>query len=291
GFVESVDFHRDSAVRGVEVRDVGPSARTFGFYSADYEFLAPSGWSGEVLHRRMTGMLGPGAVLCAQPGDVVAARKVFTAGARCSLVVEEPTLLEFLDEHGWRAGSIEVVSRARMSPALDASLAAVFRRFRAKCSALELEVALVEFLGRAVPELFGRTSVAATRAAASSAPKAAERMREVLEDDPAETIDLAALAREVGLSRFGALRAFKRQFGLPPHAYQLSMRLGLARRSLRHGHKPAEVAAEYGFVDQSHFTHHFKRLIGIAPAEYARIGAAHRAVAGQSRMNRGVSPE
>jgi AraC-like DNA-binding protein len=275
--VESVNFHRDGAVEGVEVRAVRRSACTWSSYSADYEFFAPSSWSGEVFHRRMTGILEPGGVLCARPGELVTARNVCRAGARCSLVVEERALVEFLDGFGWRAGRLEVVPRVRMSPELDASLARVFRRFRAGCSAMALEVALVEFFARAVPELFGLRSDEVAHAALP--PQAAERMREVLEDDPAEAIDLATLAREVGLSRFGALRAFKRQFGLPPHAYQLSMRLGLARRSLRRGRKPAEVAAEYGFVDQSHFARHFRRLIGIAPAEYARIGSAKRSAA------------
>ena len=71
-------------------------------------------------------------------------------------------------------------------------------------------------------------------------------------------------------SRFQALRAFKRRFGLAPHAYQLRVRLGLAQKSLREGMPPAHVAAELGFVDQSHFTRHFKQLVGVTPAKYAR---------------------
>jgi len=77
----------------------------------------------------------------------------------------------------------------------------------------------------------------------------------------------------VGLSRFQALRAFKRHYGMPPHAYQLRVRVGLAQRSLRAGGQPAQVAAEYGFVDQSHLTRHFKRLVGVTPAQYQRVGA------------------
>jgi len=33
---------------------------------------------------------------------------------------------------------------------------------------------------------------------------------------------------------------------------------------------PAQVAADCGFADQSHFTRHFKRLTGVTPAQYAR---------------------
>ena len=44
----------------------------------------------------------------------------------------------------------------------------------------------------------------------------------------------------------------------------------MAQKSLREGVSPADVAAELGFVDQSHFTRHFKRLVGVTPARYVR---------------------
>jgi AraC-like DNA-binding protein len=274
----------------VEVRAVGDSAFPWTAYSTDYEFLAPTSWSGEVFHRGAARPLEPGAVLCARPGELVTARSVRVAGARCSLVVEAHTLAEFLDEHRRRERRVEVVPRAHMSPALQTTLAAVFLGFRTSSGALELQGALVEFFARAVPELFGQKSEEPMRATA--APKAAARMRELLEESSADTIDLATLAREVGLSRFGALRAFKRQFGLPPHAYHLSMRLGLARRSLRRGLRPAEVAAEYGFVDQSHLTRHFRRVFGIPPAEYTRgdVAMAEAARSARRANPRDVEP-
>ncbi|HKO49526.1 MAG TPA: helix-turn-helix transcriptional regulator, partial [Polyangiaceae bacterium] len=82
------------------------------------------------------------------------------------------------------------------------------------------------------------------------------------------------LAKQVGVSRFQALRTFKRRYGLPPHTYQLSVRLAFAQKALREGLQPADVAAQYGFFDQSHLTRHFKRLWGLTPAQYARLGSA-----------------
>jgi AraC-like DNA-binding protein len=32
----------------------------------------------------------------------------------------------------------------------------------------------------------------------------------------------------------------------------------------------ADVATECGFADQSHFTHHFTRLVGVAPRDWRR---------------------
>jgi AraC-like DNA-binding protein len=35
------------------------------------------------------------------------------------------------------------------------------------------------------------------------------------------------------------------------------------------GAPAADVAVRCGFVDQSHFTRHFKRIAGVTPAQYA----------------------
>ncbi len=39
---------------------------------------------------------------------------------------------------------------------------------------------------------------------------------------------------------------------------------------LRSGMPTVEVATSVGFADQSHFTHHFKRIMRVTPSEYAR---------------------
>lgn len=271
--VEPVSLYRNGGLDGVEVRFVGDSARAFCYYSTGFEFLAPESWSGEVRHRGVTAPLEPGAVLCARPGEVFAAQRVRSPGSRASLLIEERSLAGYLDEHGVRESELELVPHASMSTALHAGLTQVFRAFRSECSLLEIQTALVEFFALAVPELSGNTGL---RAGRGGEPRTARRIRERLEQDQSESLDLAALAREVGLSRFGTLRAFKRHYGLPPHAFRLSMRLGLARQALRRGLKPAEVAVLYGFVDQSHLTRHFKQRFGVTPAEYVRAGAPAR---------------
>ena len=269
--LERVSLYRNGGLAGVEARLVGDSARPFCYYSTGFEFLAPDSWSGEVRHRGATVPLEPGAVLCARPGEVFAAQRVRSPGSRASLLIEERSLAEYLGEHGVRESGLELVPQAPMSKALHAGLSQVFRAFRTTCTALEIQSALVEFFALAVPELCGGR--ATERPLASKEPRAARRIRERLEQDQSETIGLAELAREVGLSRFGTLRVFKRHYGVPPHAFRLSMRLGFARQALRRGVKPAAVAALYGFVDQSHLTRHFKHRFGVTPAEYGRAGA------------------
>jgi AraC-like DNA-binding protein len=96
------------------------------------------------------------------------------------------------------------------------------------------------------------------------------RVRERLHAEPAEEIATAELAALAGMSRFELCRQFHRRFGLPPHAYQLRLRLGVAKRLLAAGEPAAEVAAAVGFVDQSHLNRRFKGAFGITPVQFAR---------------------
>ena len=65
---------------------------------------------------------------------------------------------------------------------------------------------------------------------------------------------------------------FKRATGLPPHQYVLDRRVERAKQFLQTGSdiSLAEVAAEAGFSDQSQFSHHFKRLIGVTPGQFRK---------------------
>ena len=70
------------------------------------------------------------------------------------------------------------------------------------------------------------------------------------------------------------VRAFTREYGLPPHRYLTGRRVDLARRLLLDGHPPAEVATAAGFYDQAHLTRHFSPLLGTTPTRYLAGRAA-----------------
>jgi AraC-like DNA-binding protein len=88
----------------------------------------------------------------------------------------------------------------------------------------------------------------------------------------AENITLDELATVTGLSRFHLVRAFAREFGMPPHTYLNQVRLAKAKKLITAGIPLASVAVEAGFADQSHFTRHFTKTYGVTPAEYAGKG-------------------
>ena len=99
---------------------------------------------------------------------------------------------------------------------------------------------------------------------------ALRRVRELLEETAlAEEVSVAELVRVAGMSRFHLWRAFRRRYGLPPHAYRLQQRLGAAKRLLASGESQAAVAAALGFSDQSHLHKRFKGAFGITPGQFA----------------------
>jgi AraC-like DNA-binding protein len=99
---------------------------------------------------------------------------------------------------------------------------------------------------------------------------AVERAMRYLQERFSEPIRLDELSIATGLSRFHLVRAFTKQFGIPPHAYQIRLRIVRGRELLRAGIPIASIAAQLGFADQSHFTRHFKQALGITPTDYAR---------------------
>lgn len=100
------------------------------------------------------------------------------------------------------------------------------------------------------------------------------RARDYLEAHSDQDVSLGALADSVNMSRFHLLRVFRREYGLPPHAWLMQHRLSRARRALRAGGLPATVAAELGFTDQSHLTRRFVAAFGITPGQYRDATAA-----------------
>ncbi|MDQ3412470.1 MAG: AraC family transcriptional regulator [Chloroflexota bacterium] len=100
-------------------------------------------------------------------------------------------------------------------------------------------------------------------------PGAVNRVRDYLDAHYADNPSLADLAHLVDLSPFHIARVFRAEFGLPPHAYLIGVRICRAKELLAGGWPAARVATATGFFDQSHLTHHFKRLVGVSPGRYA----------------------
>jgi AraC-like DNA-binding protein len=104
-------------------------------------------------------------------------------------------------------------------------------------------------------------------------PRLARRLREVLDRDLLDVPTLESLAAELDSHPTQLIRAFGREYGLPPHRYVTGRRVDRARALLLDRVPPAEVAATVGFYDQAHLTRHFRATLGVTPGAYARAAA------------------
>ncbi|WP_333666546.1 AraC family transcriptional regulator [Acinetobacter guillouiae] len=83
-----------------------------------------------------------------------------------------------------------------------------------------------------------------------------------------QMLSLEDLSQSLGISRYAIIRLFKNNFGLTPHAYQLNLKINIARKRLKSGEAIIQVAHDLGFTDQSHFHHMFKSHTGITPKQF-----------------------
>jgi AraC-like DNA-binding protein len=100
-------------------------------------------------------------------------------------------------------------------------------------------------------------------------PELAGRLRELLDARVRAGLSLDQAATLLHSHPTHLVRAFSREYGLPPHLYLTGRRVELARRHLLAGLPPAEAAVQAGFYDQSHLTRHFRRMLGTTPTRYA----------------------
>lgn len=97
------------------------------------------------------------------------------------------------------------------------------------------------------------------------------KLDHLLRERLTEDVRLDELAKLAGLSKWHFARAFRESTGLAPHAYQLALRLNLAKTLLEKTSLPiSQVGEECGFSDPSYFTRIFVRQIGVTPIEFRR---------------------
>ncbi len=95
------------------------------------------------------------------------------------------------------------------------------------------------------------------------------RVRDRLEDEWASPPSLHTLANDAGREATYVATAFKKAYRKSIGEYVRERRLGRARALLANRNIGlAEIAQRCGFVDQSHFTRHFKRRFSLAPGKY-----------------------
>jgi AraC-like DNA-binding protein len=270
---EVVDYRRSAALPGLEVIHAQDSLREWRVICPRHAVVVFRTWRGGVHYRGRMHAGEPGVVFCNTPGEIMIANPQQGPGSFHVLELESDVLEHWLAEQ--QPGSVRLDWAGVMRPIseqLRARFVRFFAMFEATVSAMQAQSEALELSGAMIGELIAGAQ--APRSNVGTSIRAVARMRECLNEEGL-SVDLDTLAKRAGLSRFHALRAFKQRYGLPPHAYQLCLRIGHARRLLFDGAAAADVALRCGFADQSHFTRHFKRFHGVTPVQYAQ-GRARR---------------
>ncbi len=97
-----------------------------------------------------------------------------------------------------------------------------------------------------------------------------------LEENYTESIPTETLARLAKISVTQFNRRFDEVFRSSPRQFLLSLRIEKARHLLTFTEEPiGAISAQSGFYDQSHFTRHFRKLLGMTPIQYRKRFRSH----------------
>ena len=219
----------------------------------------------EVRCGRHVQALTAGSVLVRAPYHVPAAVHGGAVDTSCRALLIEPQLIPLVASEIQRLlpfGSVVT----RLPPIVD-GVRALWNASTIKLPLIDqqdrldsLMIAIADLLTRVVAPLMVSSSVA--------------RARDAIHERFVESISLEQLAAVAGVSRCHLVHIFHSEVGLPPHTYQIHLRVAHARMLVAAGTPLGEVARIVGFADQSHMTRLFKRVVGMPPGRYASsVGA------------------
>jgi AraC-like DNA-binding protein len=122
-----------------------------------------------------------------------------------------------------------------------------------------------------------------TIAQVSSRPAAAQlrdlallrRVRDRIDREYAQPLDVEALARSVNMSSGHLSRQFRRAYGESPYSYLMTRRIERAMALLRRGDlSVTDVCFEVGCSSLGTFSTRFTELVGVPPSTYRSQAAA-----------------
>jgi len=100
------------------------------------------------------------------------------------------------------------------------------------------------------------------------------RVRDRIDRDYRQPLDVEALARDVHLSAGHLSRQFKAAYGESPYSYLMTRRIERAMTLLRRGDlSVTEVCFEVGCSSLGTFSTRFSELVGMSPSTYRRLAS------------------
>lgn len=183
---------------------------------------------------------------------------------------------DLAEEAGARTAELELIDpRYRADPYLAVLARNVLTEMRdgeplslLRMDALGQDLAIR--LLRAHSNIAGERALLARRNASGLAPWQRKRVEDLLAS-AGRDVSLAELAASVGLSPYHFARAFKASLGVPPHRYQMTLRVERGKELLATSNQSVtEIAHACGFASSQHMATVFRRFVGTTPTEFRR---------------------
>lgn len=266
--IQKIEWLRPADLPGVEVVRADCSSRLWHVFHTTYSIcsILHSGIT-EWTYRSKIQYSRTGHLMLMEPGELHAGRKIIGTARRTFRVLN---IDHSLIQNAAMELGIAAEPHFRLASTADPMLFGAFKRLHVSLESESTTLERQSLFASCVRLLLER----GIETRLSTAPRCPERpalrraQEFIHENHSRPDITLDDLATITGLSRFYLVRAFAREFGLPPHAYQNQVRIAKARTLLTVGWSVGRVAEEMGFSDQSHFARHFRKALGLTPTEY-----------------------
>ena len=227
-------------------------------------------------HPRERALIGPRRI-CLTPGGVVTRTEHSGAPEILQVYIRDSVYESAVNEiHGCDASSAEIVPRyAILDPLLEQLAVTIIAALR---SGTVRDGLYIDTLAQMIAVHLAMHHSSRSRPILMPTAKALpgwkmQHLIEFVEANLDGDLSLTRMAAEAAVSPVHLPQAFKAAIGQSPHQYVLTRRIESAKELLRNSDAPiAEVALSTGFSSQSHLSNWFKRIVGVSPATYRRMG-------------------
>jgi AraC-like DNA-binding protein len=261
----SAHFKQSTLLPWIEMRAANRSTACYEAHSHDeFSFGIIEQGIADYRNRHRTHRISTGDIVTINPADVHACNPEVGTWSYTMLFVETKTMGQVQQEisNNFTQDYTPFLNDLEKNTLLRHRFRSLFSALQEETSALQAQHSFYEFIEASLaiePQ---------TREKARKALPNLTRVREKLSDELGHTHQLEELAKEADMSRYQLLRAFKTQYGLPPHAYLMDERVKRAKVMLKAGQSISDIALSLGFSDQAHFQRQFKKKLAVTPKFY-----------------------
>jgi len=262
--VERLEIIRPLSIPGTELLVAKNSSKIWKVFHETYTLCSCSRGMASWQHGGKEFSSGVGSNMLMEPGEMHCTNTIHKPVDIKVLLIDPAVVIEAAKELG-----ISKNPHLRYVSNNDPGLFGLFHRF---CTAVEMEESCLEqqsLFAACIRNLLNHTERRPATLSTYNAQRAIERIKHYLQERFAEPVSLDELMALTGLSRYYLVHTFAKQIGMPPHMFQINIRIARACTLLKAGVSSTNVSTDVGFADQSHFTRHFKRVWGITPNRYA----------------------